>query len=99
MADQDRRPVVLAVDDDPQVLRAVRRDLRRSYSGTYRVVTVGSAGEALEGLDDLAERGAEPALLLSDQRMPGTTGVEFLRRSLTLFPDARRVLLTAYADT
>jgi len=99
MADVDRRPVVLAVDDDPQVLRAVRRDLRRSYSGDYRVITVPSAAEALEVLDELASRGEEPALLLSDQRMPGTTGVEFLRRSLTLFPDARRVLLTAYADT
>ena len=99
MADVDRRPVVLAVDDDPQVLRAVRRDLRRSYSGDYRVMTVSSAAEALEVLDDLASRQLEPALLLSDQRMPGTTGVEFLRRSLTLFPDARRVLLTAYADT
>jgi thioredoxin reductase (NADPH) len=99
MADVDRRPVVLAVDDDPQVLRAVRRDLRRSYSGSYQVITVGSGGEALEVLEELYKRKEEPALLLSDQRMPGTTGVDFLRRSLTLFPDARRVLLTAYADT
>ncbi|KAA2252414.1 response regulator [Solihabitans fulvus] len=98
-ADDDRRPVMLAVDDDPQVLRAVRRDLRRSYAGQYRVVTVSSAAEALAVLDELAARGEEPALLLSDQRMPETTGVEFLRRSLTLFPEARRVLLTAYADT
>lgn len=99
MAEVDRRPVVLAVDDDPQVLRAVRRDLRRSYSKDYRVITVASAAEALEVLDDLVSRKEEPALLLSDQRMPDTSGVDFLRRSLTLFPDARRVLLTAYADT
>lgn len=99
MAEVDRRPVVLAVDDDPQVLRAVRRDLRRSYSKDYRVITVSSAAEALEVLDDLITRKEEPALLLSDQRMPDTNGVDFLRRSLTLFPDARRVLLTAYADT
>ncbi|HXA62569.1 MAG TPA: FAD-dependent oxidoreductase [Streptosporangiaceae bacterium] len=96
---EDRRPVVLAVDDDPQVLRAIRRDLRRSYSGRYRIVTVASAAEALDVLDDLVGRKDEPALLLSDQRMPETNGVEFLRRSLALFPDARRVLLTAYADT
>lgn len=99
MAEVDRRPVVLAVDDDPQVLRAVRRDLRRSYSRDYRVITVSSAAEALEVLDDLVTRKEEPALLLSDQRMPETSGVDFLRRSLMLFPEARRVLLTAYADT
>lgn len=95
----NHRPVMLAVDDDPQVLRAVRRDLRRSYSGRYRIVTATSAEEAMQILDELAERGEQPALLLSDQRMPDTTGVEFLTRSLVLFPDARRVLLTAYADT
>jgi thioredoxin reductase (NADPH) len=92
------RPVLLAVDDDPQVLRAVRRDLRRSYSDQYRVIAVGSPQEALDVLSELVERGEQPALLLSDQRMPETSGVEFLTRSLQFFPNARRVLLTAYAD-
>ncbi|MGP4030359.1 FAD-dependent oxidoreductase [Actinomadura sp. 3N407] len=96
---QVRRPVMLAVDDDPHVLRAVRRDLRRTYADQYRIVTAGSAAEAMRILDELAERGEQAALLLSDQRMPDTTGVEFLTRSLGLFPNARRVLLTAYADT
>jgi thioredoxin reductase (NADPH) len=96
---QEQRPVLLVVDDDPHVLRAVRRDLRRAYADSYRIVTASSAEEALEILADLAQRGGQPALLLSDQRMPQTTGVEFLSRSILLFPEARRVLLTAYADS
>jgi thioredoxin reductase (NADPH) len=96
---EGRRPVMLVIDDDPQVLRAIRRDLRRSYSDSYRIVAVPSAQEGLQVLQELADRGEQPALLLSDQRMPGTTGVEFLHASLQLFPQARRVLLTAYADT
>ncbi|WP_336209409.1 FAD-dependent oxidoreductase [Nonomuraea sp. LPB2021202275-12-8] len=95
----DRRPVILAVDDDPQVLRAIRRDLRRAYSARYRILAAGSPGDAEKVLSELAGRGEEPALLVSDQRMPGGSGVDFLRGSMTLFPDARRVLLTAYADT
>ncbi len=94
-----RRPIVLSVDDDPQVLRAAARDLRGHLGSDYRVLSAGSGTEALEVLRGLDERGEEPALLLADQRMPGMTGVEFLREARTLFPSARRVLLTAYADT
>ena len=94
-----RRPVVLTVDDDPQVLRAVARDLRGCFGSDYRVLSAGSGAEALEILNRLEERGEEPALLLADQRMPEMTGVEFLRKARMIFPSARRVLLTAYADT
>jgi thioredoxin reductase (NADPH) len=93
------RPVVLTVDDDPQVLRAVARDLRTQFGTDYRVLSAGGGAEALELLAQLEERGEEPALLLADQRMPSMTGVEFLRSARTMFPSARRVLLTAYADT
>jgi thioredoxin reductase (NADPH) len=94
-----RRPVVLTVDDDPQVLRAVARDLRGCFGSDYRVLSAGSGSEAMEILTRLEERGEEPALLLADQRMPEMTGVEFLRKARMIFPSARRVLLTAYADT
>jgi len=93
------RPVVLAVDDDPQVLRAVRRDLNRVYRDRYRVLASTSPAEALRLMDELKERAEEPALFLVDQRMPEMTGVELLKESLARFPSARRVLLTAYADT
>ena len=93
------KPVILAVDDDPQVLRAVRRDLRAHYSQRYRVLGATSAGEALGVLDVLEDRGQDTALFLVDQRMPDTTGVQFLVEAVSRFPDARRVLLTAYADT
>lgn len=93
------RPVLLAVDDDPQVLRAIRRDLSSAYQADYRVVSASSAAEALHVLDALRERHEEPALLLVDQRMPEMTGIEFLAESLCRFPSARRVLLTGYADT
>jgi thioredoxin reductase (NADPH) len=91
--------MLLAVDDDPHVLRAIRRDLSRAYQDRYRVVAVDSPVEALRVLETLRKRGEEPALLLADQRMPELTGVEFLARALEMFPRARRVLLTAYADT
>jgi thioredoxin reductase (NADPH) len=93
------RPILLAVDDDPQVLRAIRRDLAAQYQTDYRVVSANSAAEALHVLDVLRERREEPALLLVDQRMPEMTGIELLAESLQLFPSARRVLLTGYADT
>ncbi|QRX95799.1 FAD-dependent oxidoreductase [Streptomyces noursei] len=94
-----RKPVILAVDDDPQVLRAVRRDLRGAYADRYRILGASSAGEALKVLDTLDERGHDPALFLVDQRMPDMTGVDFLLEAVSRFPDARRVLLTAYAET
>ena len=93
------RPVLMLVDDDPEVLRAVSRDLRRRYAQEYRVVRAESGQEALEALAELKRRGEVVALLLSDQRMPQMDGVEFLARAAPLYPDARRALLTAYADT
>jgi thioredoxin reductase (NADPH) len=93
------RPVILAVDDDPAVLRAVARDLRSEYGSRYRVHRAGAGGEALEMLRELRLQGAPVALVLADQRMPGMTGIELLREAIRIYPDVKRVLLTAYADT
>src|SRR5437867_2694119 len=90
------KPVLLSVDDDRDVLGAIERDLRRHYGEQYRVVTASSGAEALEALRQLQRRLGSVALLLVDQRMPGMTGVEFLREARKLYPDALRVLLTAY---
>jgi thioredoxin reductase (NADPH) len=92
------RPILLAVDDDVSVLEAVIQDLRRHYGATYRVMRAASGKAALDTLEQLKTREEPVALLLSDQRMPGMTGVEFLERAREICPDARRVLLTAYAD-
>ena len=92
-------PVLLAVDDDPPVLAAVERDLRDRYAEHYQVMTASSGDQALDLLHRLRLRGDLVALLLVDQRMPGMNGTEFLTASRRLYPDARRVLLTAYADT
>ena len=93
------KPVILTVDDDPQVLGAVARDLRRRYSEDYRVVRSDSGQGALDAVRELKTRGTPVALLLADQRMPQMDGVAFLSEAMTLFPDAKRALLTAYADT
>src|SRR4026208_1500128 len=93
------KPVLLTVDDDREALRAIERDLRRKYAGDYRVLRAGSGQEAPEVLRELKSRNNAIALFLIDQRMPGMSGVEFLAQAITLFPDAKRVLLTAYADT
>lgn len=93
------RPNLLAVDDDISVLEAVVQDLRRQYGAEYRVLRAASGQAALDTLELLKPRGEPVALLLSDQRMPGMTGVDFLERARDLYPDAKRVLLTAYADT
>ncbi|SDN78046.1 FAD-dependent oxidoreductase [Geodermatophilus sp. DSM 45219] len=93
------RPVLLTVDDDPAVSRAVARDLRRRYGETHRVLRAGSGAEALEALRELKLRGDPVAVLLADHRMPEMNGVEFLERAMDLVPRARRALLTAYADT
>jgi len=93
------RPILLAIDDDINVLEAVVQDLRRQYGATYRVLRAGSGQAALDTLRQLKVREEAVGLLLSDQRMPGMTGVEFLEKAQEIFPEARRVLLTAYADT
>jgi thioredoxin reductase (NADPH) len=93
------KPVILAVDDDPQVLRAVERDLRRKYAREYRVLRADSGESALDTLGKLKLRGDPVALFLVDQRMPRMTGVEFLEKAVEVFPEAKRDLLTAYADT
>jgi thioredoxin reductase (NADPH) len=93
------RPVVLTVDDDRAVSRAVARDLRRHYGERYRIVRAESGADALAVLRELTARGEVTALLLADHRMPGMTGVEFLEQAMDLVPGAKRVLLTAYADT
>jgi thioredoxin reductase (NADPH) len=93
------RPTILAVDDDVPVLRAVERDLRSRYAGDYRIIAASSGAEALETVRELTRRGDPVALLVVDQRMPGMTGIELLREALPLQPDAKRILLTAYADT
>ncbi|GIJ40363.1 FAD-dependent oxidoreductase [Micromonospora andamanensis] len=92
-------PVILSVDDDPAVSRAVARDIRRRYGDRYRVVRAASGPEALEALREVKLRGDQVALLLADYRMPEVNGIEFLEAAMDLFPAARRVLLTAYADT
>ena len=92
-------PVILAIDDDVQVLRAVERDLRSRFGSAYRIVSAESGATALDVLARLHLRGTPVALFLVDQRMPGMTGVEFLTAAATTHPDAKRVLLTAYADT
>lgn len=92
-------PAILTVDDDPAVSRAVARDLRRRYGDRYRVVRADSAEAALEALRELKLRGEQVAVLIADYRMPQMNGIEFLEAAMDLFPTARRVLLTAYADT
>lgn len=93
------RNVILTVDDDPGVSRAVARDLRRRYGESYRIVRAESGESALEALRELKLRGDQVAVLLADYRMPEMNGIEFLERALDIYPRARRVLLTAYADT
>ncbi|HKI57177.1 MAG TPA: FAD-dependent oxidoreductase [Trueperaceae bacterium] len=93
------RPTLLAVDDDPQVLRAVTSDLKRRYGDRYRVVSADSGAAGLELAHKLRLRNDDVALFLSDQRMPQMSGTEFLTQSSGIFPRAKRILLTAYADT
>jgi thioredoxin reductase (NADPH) len=93
------KPVIWTVDDDPDVLRAVERDLRRQYGNRYRIMAADSGPSALSGVEQLKLRNEPVALFLVDQRMPRMSGVEFLEKALELFPNAKRALLTAYADT
>ncbi|HEX8990202.1 MAG TPA: FAD-dependent oxidoreductase [Anaerolineales bacterium] len=92
-------PVIMVVDDDQSVLNAVERDVRAKFGHEYRIVKAGSGAAALELLRRLQQRNEIAALLLTDQRMPQMTGLEFLEQARALFPEAKRVLLTAYADT
>jgi len=93
------KPILLSVDDDPDVLRAIERDLRSHYGADYRVIASDSPEGALDVLKALKVRNDGVALLLADQRMPRMDGVEFLQQAKQIFPDAKRALLTAYADT
>jgi thioredoxin reductase (NADPH) len=93
------KPVILAVDDEQDVLNAVERDLRRRFGAEYRILKASSGEEALEAVRELKRRGTEAALLLADQRMPVMSGTEFLEKAIAIFPEVKRALLTAYADT
>jgi thioredoxin reductase (NADPH) len=93
------KPIILTVDDEPQVLNAVERDLRRHYRNEYQIVKAASGTEALEAVRQLKRRNAPVALFLADQRMPTMSGTDFLAEARKLYPKSRKVLLTAYADT
>jgi thioredoxin reductase (NADPH) len=93
------KPAMIIIDDDPQVLRAVEIDLRQKYGDRFRILKANSGATALDILRQLKLRNEPPALFLVDQRMPHMTGVEFLEQAMEIYPDAKRVLLTAYADT
>ena len=93
------KPVILTIDDDPAVLQAIARDLRKQYGDRFRIVRADSGAKALEAVQQLKLRGSTVALFLADQRMPEMSGVEFLNQASEIFPRAKRALLTAYADT
>ena len=93
------KPVIFSVDDDPEVLGAIERDLRHRYGNDYRILKARSGREALDAVRQLKQRGTPVALFLVDERMPGMSGTELLREVIKLYPDSRRVLLTAYSDT
>jgi thioredoxin reductase (NADPH) len=93
------RPIIFSIDDDPQVLRSISRDLRSQYGKEYKILSTTSANEALESLTELKNSSDVVALFLCDQRMPEMEGVKFLEKAKKIYPDAKRVLLTAYSDT
>ncbi|NHZ71321.1 MAG: FAD-dependent oxidoreductase, partial [Proteobacteria bacterium] len=93
------KPVILALDDEATVLAAVQRDLRSEFAQRYRILSATSGDEALEVLNELKARGTDVAVFVVDQRMPEMSGTQFLERAMELYPDAKRILLTAYADT
>ena len=93
------KPIILCVDDDPNVLSAVNRDMQARYGKNYRVVPINLGEAAVDFAEQSLQKGRQIALFIADQRMPQMTGVEFLAKARMIFPAARRVLLTAYADT
>ena len=93
-----KTPIIFIVDDDKQVLNAIHRDLRKEYRKSYRVMSTSSAKDALEGLVQLKNKNEIVSLFISDQRMPEMLGVEFLEKAIEIFPESKRVLLTAYSD-
>ncbi|MXV49688.1 FAD-dependent oxidoreductase [Pedobacter sp. HMF7647] len=93
------KPILLSIDDDPQVLRAISRDLKAHFNNNYKIISTTSANEALESLTEFKNSGEVVAMFLCDQRMPDMEGVDFLAKAIAFYPDARRVLLTAYSDT
>ena len=93
------KAIILTVDDDLSVSQAITRDLRTKYADRYRIIRASSGAEALESLEELARRDLPVAMIVSDHRMPGMTGIELLEHSQRVTPGAKRVLLTAYADT
>ncbi len=94
-----KQPIIIAVDDDAQVLRALTRDLRSQYRKEYKIMSTDSAQEALDALKDLKQKNETVAMFVSDQRMPEMLGVDYLTEAKKIFPHAKRVLLTAYSDT
>jgi thioredoxin reductase (NADPH) len=98
-AERQRRPAIVAVDDEPAVLAAVARDLRKGFGERFRIMRAGSGQEALDLLRELRKRGEQVALLVADQKMPGLSGTDYLVEARKIVPEAKRVLLTAYADT
>ena len=92
-------PIIFSIDDDPQVLRAITRDLRTHYREDYRILSTTSVREALDSLLELKNKSETVALFISDQRMPEMEGVDFLQQAREFYPEAKRVLLTAYSDT
>ena len=93
------KPIIMTIDDEPHVLNAIARDLKAHYQKDYRIVKASSGVEALEAVQEFKRRNVPVALLLADQRMPSMSGTEFLEEALKLYPEAKRALLTAYADT
>jgi len=93
------KPIIMTIDDEPHVLNAIARDLQAHYKSDYQIVKAGSGAEALAAVQEFKRRNTPIALFLVDQRMPSMSGVEFLEQAIKLYPEARKVLLTAYADT
>ena len=96
---KEKKPIILSIDDDPQVVRSIKSDLRAEYKNEYKIISTTSPEEALASLPEFKKNGDTVALFLSDQRMPKMNGVEFLEAARVHFPEAKRVLLTAYSDT